>query len=262
MPQTSAQQQCINKINKDTIKVQAAQGKANSSCLKDFVNGALGTTVEMCIANDPRGKVLQKQNKTLADEMKKCTVLPMLPNFAYATATTANAAAQQAEIDLMHDIFGNPADNGLFACNSFPNECLCQRQAIDRVEKIFRAMSKLFVKCKKLALAIGHDPFTNGASMSTDIEQCVTNGTIPVSVQADTKQKVSSATTQLGATLTQFCGKPMTMDEFGAGVCMGLTGTPLTDCLAQHAKCRFCKMVNAADNLAIDCATWSGVGGC
>ena len=33
-PQTKDQQKCINKMNKDGIKVQAAQGKENVECVK------------------------------------------------------------------------------------------------------------------------------------------------------------------------------------------------------------------------------------
>ena len=36
-PQGNQQQKCINKINKGASKVQAAQGKANSGCIKDSV---------------------------------------------------------------------------------------------------------------------------------------------------------------------------------------------------------------------------------
>jgi hypothetical protein len=254
-PQGNLQQKCINKINKDMIKVQAAQGKLNAGCVKDAVK--TGSSAETCINADVKNKVGGKAAKTVSDEQKKCVGLSPQPEFAYLSAGTANAAAIGAEKNLIHDVFGNPVDAGLFLCDTFPQECLCQRQAIDRVEKAVRAMSKIFVKCKKAALAIGKDPFLAGAASASDIAECVTNGTIGLSVEADTKTKVSSAFGQLDATIANFCTAGGT-DEFGGGDCATLTGGPLGDCLEQRARCRFCEMVNQGDGLAIDCSAWSG----
>jgi hypothetical protein len=254
-PQGNGQQGCINKINKDTIKVHAAQGKLNAACIKDAVK--VGSDAEACIAADGKGKVAGKRAKTVEDEMKKCVSLNPQPAFAYTSATIANDAAEQAEQNLIHDVFGSPSVNpGLFSCDTNPAECLCQRQGIDRVEKLFRAVSKLFVKCKKLALAIGHDPFMMGAASPSDIADCVTNAGIGVSVAADTKGKVADATGQLSATLSQFC---TVGGEFNGGACTGLSGNLLVDCLANHTKCRFCQMVNGADALTIDCGMFSAI---
>ena len=252
-PQGNDQQKCINKINKDTIKVQAAQGKLNAACVKDAVK--VGSDAEACIAADAKGKVAGKEAKTVEDDSKNCVGLSPQPDFAYVGAGTANAAAVQAETDLIHDVFGNPVNPGLFLCDNFPAECLCQRQGIDRVEKLFRAMSKLFVKCKKAALAIGHDPFPMGAASASDIGECVSNVAVGLSVAADTKGKVADAKTQLSDTLTQFC---TVGGEFDAGTCTGLSAAPLVDCLANRTRCRFCLMVNTADNLAVDCNAFSG----
>jgi hypothetical protein len=253
-PQGNLQQKCINKINKDMIKVQAAQGKLNAGCVKDAVK--TGSNAEACIAADAKGKVSGKEDKTVSDEMKNCVGLSPAPAFAYTSAVMANTAAEEAEDDLIHDVFGSPAiDPGLFLCDTSPAECLCQRQVIDRAEKLFRAMSKYFVKCKKAALAIGKLPaFPLGAASASDIARCVTDATIGLSVQADTKGKVADATSQMEATRANFC---TVGGEFNAGVCTG-SGSGVTDCLAKRTKCRFCEMVNAGDGLAIDCSTFSG----
>jgi hypothetical protein len=248
------EQKCVNTINKDTIKVQAAQGKLDTGCVKNFVK--TGASADACVTADAKGKVAGKKDKTSADDMKKCS--GNIPSFAYTGATTANAAAVQAEMNLLHDQFGTPADSGLFSCDTQPAKCLCQRQVVDRVEKLFNAMSAEFVRCKNAALAIGKLPTLNmgkGASSPSDIGKCITDGTIGLSVQADPKSAVSKAETQLTDTQTKFCMG----GEFDAGACTGLTGATLIDCLANHIKCRFCEMANAADNLPVDCSTWSGI---
>jgi hypothetical protein len=254
-PQGNLQQKCINKINKDMIKVQAAQGKLNAGCVKDAVK--TGSNAETCLAADAKMKVATKRAKTVSDETKKCTGLMPAPAFAFTGAANQNDAAEQAAKDLVHDVFGSPVDSGLFLCDTNPTECLCQRQTIDRVEKLSRAISKIFVKCKNQALAIGHDPFPVGAASASDVADCLTNAstTNGLSVQADTKGKVADATTQLSDTITNFC---TVGGEFDAGVCTGLSGNPLVACLAQRVKCRSCLMLNDGDGLANNCSMWSG----
>jgi hypothetical protein len=256
--QTKAQQKCIFKINKDAIKTQAAQGKVNSGCIKDYVKGKISgpTAAEDCIQNDVKNKVGKKQAKILKDETKKCTPLPAPPDFAYTSGVFAGTSAAQAEISLVRAVFGNPLDDGMYICDTFPNECKCQRLASKRVNKLFRTASQIFVKCKKFALRVGKIPFPLGANSAADIADCVTDLAIE-SVGADAKGKIAQATGQLGDTIGQFCGQGGE-DEFGAGVCTGLSGAPLRDCIAAQTLCHFCEMVNAIDNLSINCTTWSG----
>src|SRR4029453_16727329 len=147
--QTSAQQKCINKINKDGIKVEAAQGKENVECVKRANNDELpgANDAEACLTADERGKVQKKQDKLTADDSKFCAAAP---NFGFTGAVNANAAARQAELDLIHDIFGPaPIDNGLFSKNPNVNEAVCQRNVVDRVEKLCHSVGRDFVECKK-----------------------------------------------------------------------------------------------------------------
>jgi hypothetical protein len=250
---TDQQAKCVNKVNKAASKVQAAQGKANAACVKEFVKGSLGTTAEACVLNDPKNKVEGKQQNVLNDENKNCIGTP--PTFGYTSGLTAGTVAYQVEVDLIHDVFGSPLDPGLFNCDTEPDACLCQRQAIDRVEKLSRAMSKIFVKCKKGALAIDKI-FPGGAGNIGQLQQCVTDGAITVSVQADTKGKLSSGEAQMAETITQFCTDGG-VEEF-QGECAGLTGATRVTCLRDLVECRFCEMINGVDNAAIDCNAWSG----
>lgn len=254
--QTKEQQKCINKVNKDAIKVEAAQGKANSACVKDYVKGKLVGTAEACVLDDPDEKVEKKQTKLTNDAGTYCGGTP--PDFGYTSGATANAQSYQAAVDLVHDLFGNPVDDGLLVCNPFELPCLCQRQMMTRLAGVSRALGKAWVRCKKAALEVGKEPFSEGAQSASDLAECVTNGTYPLSVEADNKGKIAEAENKLRGTVSEFCGKT-SQDEFGGGVCAGLSGTALQDCIIGRARCRYCLMINAVDGLAIDCATWTGV---
>jgi hypothetical protein len=249
--ESNQQAKCINKINKDTIKVLAAKGKLGGGCVKDAVKTSLtpGAAATSCLAADAKGKVSGKKAKTVSDEMKNCSA--PLPDFAYTSAANANADADNAGGQLMQDVFG-VSFGALLPCDTNPKECLCQRQAIDRVVKMFNAANQIFVKCKKFALAIGHDPFPLGASSAADIEKCATGPGSGLSVAEDPGAKIADAGTQLGDTVTKFCGQTPN-DEFAIGRCAGLSNANRTICLEDRVFCRFCLMVNGADNLAINC---------
>ncbi len=196
-----------------------------------------------------------------ADDVKNCTPAP---SFAYTSGVVAGSAAARAEVDLVHDLYGNPVNPNLYLCDTNPAECLCQRQVNGRIKKLFRAMSKIFLKCKNPALAIGKDPFPAGAANVGEIAQCISNAGIGLSVQADTKGKVADGTQQLTDTAQQFCYANM-VDEFGAGACVGsANGAALAACIVDQVECRFCNMYKAADALGagINCATWSGEASC
>jgi hypothetical protein len=254
--QTSDQQKCINKMNKDGIKVEAAQGKENAECVKrkannELGNSGMGSGAEACLTADERGKVSGRQGKTTQDQTTFCT---MPPNFAFLGAGTVNAVTKQAELDLVHDVFGPaPIDAGLFATNPNVNEAVCQRNAIDRVEKLMQSMGREFVKCKKNALKVGKDPFPSGATSSADIEHCVNDPAAPNSVAADTKGKLAKRKANLLTTITDQCDATGVSAVSFPGTCSGMTGATLHTCLIDLVECRFCKMANAMDGLAVDC---------
>lgn len=265
---TKEQGKCVNKINKDMIKLAAQRGKENNECVEDYVKGALApATAENCLTLDPNGKLASRAAKTTADEQKNDCLGANLPPYSYTSAANTNAEALAGETGVIRDVFGPNLDASLKLCNPNEQACECQRFAVDRIEKIYRAAGKVFTKCKKAALAVGKDPFTAGAASAVEVAQCMTSPALSgFSVQEDTKGKIANARTQLFDTLTQFCtGLPMTSgDAFSTGKCSGNTGlgvdniTALTDCLKNNVMCRFCKMVEDADGLVIDCDTWSG----
>jgi hypothetical protein len=252
--QSQDQQKCINKMNKDGIKVEAAQGKENTECVKKKANNELPgvTDAEDCLTTDPRGKVLNRTNKTSTDETTFCTL--DVPDFGYVSAGTVNAAAKQAELDLIHDVFGPaPVDNGLFESDPNVPEAVCQRNAIDRVEKLMQSMGREFVKCKKNALKIDKEPFPLGADDAGDLEHCVNDAAAPNSVAADTKGKLAKRKQNLLDTIVEKCDMPSVSTTSFPGACTGLSDTTLQTCLIDLVECRLCEMINGMDGLAVDC---------
>ena len=252
--QSSDQQKCINKMNKDGIKVQAAQGKENAECVKKKANNELPgpAQAETCLTADARGKVLKRTNKTSADETTFCTL--DVPDFGYVSAGTVNAVAKQAELDLIHDVFGPaPIDDGLFQSDPNVPEAVCQRTAVVRIEKLMQSMGREFAKCKKNALKINKEPFPDGAMAAVDLHDCVDEPTALNSVAADTKGKLAKRKQNLLDTIVNQCDLTSVSTTSFPGACVGLSAATLQTCLIDLVECRFCEMVNGMDGLAVDC---------
>lgn len=257
-----AEQICINKMNSDGVKVQAAQLKVTDGCIKDAVKTQLvpGPAADSCMELDGKGKVSGKRAKTTDDQAKKCS--PPASIF-YSGATTTNDAAEDAAKALARDAFG-PTMGALLSCDTNAAECACQTKITNRLSKLERAMAKQWLACKKDAMTAGGVFQPTGATANAQLEQCVTNAALPLSVQADTKQKISKAKGQLKDSADQFCAAGA-LDEFAGGECAGFSTPPTIDstglatCMEQIARCRLCEMINLTDALAINCDAWAGI---
>ncbi len=257
--QSSDQQKCINKMNKDGIKVQAAQGKENVECVKRKSNNELpgAMDAEECLTEDLRLKVQGKQDKTIQDETSFCTG-PGLPDFGYTTGAYVGTTAAEVEVELIHDVFGDePIDGGLFEKDPNVNEAVCQRNTVDRIEKLMQSMGREFVKCKKNALKVGKDPFPLGATAGVDLEDCVDNSSALNSVAADTKGKLAKRKQNLLDTLNEQCEATSVSAVSFPGQCNGQTGAGLHQCLIDLVECRFCQFVNFIDAINVDCDAFS-----
>jgi hypothetical protein len=265
--QTGDQQKCINKINKDAIKLQAAQGKEQVECVKKGTNDA-STNVDACILADSRGKVLLRKTKTGDDDAKFCVPLSPQPEFGYTGAAAVNndtTGARGAERDLFADLYGNPADANIYPCDPNVAECNCQRNVNDRVEKFMATMGRVWVKCKKNALKVGKEPFPSGADSEDDLDVCVEDAGTPGSVANDIlnpEGKLAERSQNILDAVTEQNCNSAPLDPFGGPECnrTALGGSPtdaqLRDCLQNRTECRFCLMVENIDNLTLDCDTF------
>lgn len=254
--QGKQQQKCINRVNKGAVQVLATQAKVTASCIADYA--LRGGNAEACLLDDPRGKVERAQGKLDDDAARSC-VPGQYPNIAYTGGLFAGTSAAQAEIDLAHALYGNPIDAGLFLCADNINACKCQRQVSRRVAKVGTAMGKAFLKCKQARLA-GTKGFVLPATSAAQIAECVT-GASPLSVDSDGRGRIDKALGSVRAAAHAYCWQSVD-DEFHGGLCAGHYGDPgaLSDCIEGQARCHFCRMVRAVDDLdMLDCTAWSGV---
>lgn len=260
-----ADQGCINTMNKDGVKVQAAQIGVNNNCTKDAVKQSLSPApvANACIEADPKNKVGKRKGKTTGDAAKKCS---SPPSIFFSGAATTNAASEESAKGLLRDMFG-PTLSALQSCDTNGNECKCQVKVASRVGKMERAMASTWLRCKKAAMKGNKDPFVPaGALSNADLEQCIDNPLLAGghSVASDTKGSVAKTAALTKKSAEQFCAAGA-VDEFAGGGCAGfstpptLDGDGLRDCLQAHAKCRLCEMVNITDALSVNCDAFAGI---
>lgn len=261
----TADQNCINTMNKDGVKVQAAQIGVNNKCSKDAVKQNLvpAPVASACIDADPKNKVGKRKGKTSSDAGKKCS---SPPSVFYAGPAATNAASEESAKALWRDMFG-PTLGALQSCDTNPNECKCQVKVSSRVGKLERAMAAAWLRCKKAAMKGNKDPFVPaGALTNAELEQCIDNPSLAGghSVASDTKGSIAKAADLAKKSADQFCAQGAT-DEFAGGGCSGFSNPPaldgngLRDCFVAHARCRLCEMVNLTDSLSVDCDAFAGI---
>jgi cysteine-rich repeat protein len=233
--QTSAQQGCINTLNKSGQKVAQTQGKDNSACIKDAGLGKLpmGMTAEQCLTADRKGKVAKATGKTTDGQLKKCTENP---DFAFTNADTVNDAGVQQEIALAHDVFNDPITS---AISTDPTTANCQSGVSKSYEKYTATVLKEFNSCKKTGLKDGT------VTSNANLEDCL---------GADPKQKISGAAGKLTDTVTKSCDGVSLGSSF-PGECSGAAGSAasLGACIADAADCRACLVMRQMDGLNLEC---------
>ncbi len=241
--QTSGQQNCLNKLNKDGSGVAKAQGKENNGCLKGAGKGTLVGSAQTCLTADAKGKVQKAKSKTTADETANCAPPP---SFGYTSASTVNAQAQQREVDLMADVFGANMDPAVIDCNSNKAGCKCQEKVLGDLEKLVDTKLKTFVNCKKAALKAG-------ANSILALNDCINDGGTSGSIAADTQGKIAKGVTKLGTDIGKACDTPGVTTGAFPGKCPTQTGTALATCLDEQAECRVCQALNDMDATFANC---------
>jgi cysteine-rich repeat protein len=225
-----AEQTCVNAVNKAGAKVAATQGKDNAACVKAGGSGNLDNpTVDACIAADNKGKVAGAQTKTTEAAASKC---PDPPSFGFSSAATVNAAAENEEVALAQDIFGNPVDPNILTDKP---GATCQSSVIKSYEKLASTRMKAFNACKKTGFK------ESTVNFPSQLQACMSN---------DPKNKVDGAAAKLASAVTDKCaGVPLATAFPGCSAEVGA----MAACIERKTECRMCLMTNAMDNLAIPC---------
>ena len=213
--QTSDQQKCLNAVNKDGAAVAKTQGKEHLGCVKSAGKGAGGA--QACLTADAKSKVAKAKAKTTADATKSCGTPP---SFGFASAATTNAAAQQADVDVVADVYGANLDAAIITCATSKAGCGCQQKVSKGIEALMAVKLATFVACKKAALKAG-------ASAAAALEDCVRNAATPGSIAADSKGKIGKIVAGLNTAISKSCDTPNVTAGAFPGKCSGLAGAPL-----------------------------------
>lgn len=234
-PQTKDQQSCINTLNKSGQKVLATQGKENASCVKNAGSNKLAGTAQDCLTLDPKGKFGKAVQKTIDGEAKKCTVAPA---FAATDAATVNASAQDEELALTEDVFGNPLDTAIIDAGVDKTGAGCQAALVKGYEKLTATYSKTFNGCKK-------DELKNGANAEADISACLGQ---------DPKGKIGKTEIKLSDTPAKKCGGVDFTTAVPGACSAAASWSECTDNLIARSRCRTCQAIALMDGLSFpDC---------
>jgi hypothetical protein len=237
--QNRAQRKCINKLNKDTCKVAAKQGKENFSCVKA---ARKGTATAGCLTLDAKGKVGKAKTKTVNDESKNDCLAANAPNFGYTSAASGNGAAQNREVELFVDVYGTSDPTAVISAAKATGKC--QAAVTKGLEKLIATKWKQYVSCKKKTLK-------GGAMNASALEACLTGD--PNSVFADPKGKIAKAVAKLNTIITVKKCSAETVASTFPGACSGSTLATLAACLDVRAECRLCLALNGIDGLSANC---------
>jgi len=245
-PLTRDQQVCVNEMNKSGANVNKTQLKQNERCMMDFQREKLipPMTFDSCMAADRKDKVLSAWRKTLMREGAKCTSLDVPPHFAYTDSATVNGAGAHGALMLTHTIFGRPVlDADLATMADSRDTARCQLEMLKRANKLESTVLKEVNKAKKQALkdeTIGNDT------------------TLEARLQAvfSSNRKINRAQNALERGVDRKCDALQAhSDEIFPGKCS--EGDPslgeVEACVIAAARCEACWMINAFDDLNLDC---------
>jgi hypothetical protein len=244
IPLNRAEVKCVNALNKRGAGVAKAQNKETRNCIKSKGKGKLMGTVDACLTADLKQKVMKKKQKTTDDFTKKCGDVP---DVGPTSDATINTAAQNEAINVAYDLFGIMIDPAIIACEADKPNCKCQDAVVKNAGKIFNTKVKQYLKCKK-------EKGKAGISAATDLQDCITGAGTPKasSIAADGKGKIAKKLTKLGADIGKKCSGVPATNAF-PGECSGQGGDDLRDCVDAIVECHVCFMLNAMDNLNVDC---------
>jgi len=149
---------CVNGMNESFARVAEAQREDIARCVELGRRGEVATTIESCVADDEQGAVADAKQETLSIESSACQ---STPDFGYSSGATTNAEASAAEVDLIHDLFGQDLD-AVIATGVAGD---CQQALITLVGSCTDSFIDDYNTCAKATLEAG-------ASDETALVQC------------------------------------------------------------------------------------------
>jgi hypothetical protein len=249
---TSAEQACLNALNKDARAIAKAHADHIVDCLKNYTNGKV-PDAEACLASDPKGlaTIAKAEGKAYANFARRCADDPS----PIESADQIIDAAAEKEADLFAKVFGATL-NDLTVVSTSRNETKCIQRIAKALFKCQDAKMKEFLKCKKAGLKTG--AITSAQELQ---DECLGTG---ASAQPDPKNRIAKKCTDtlragIFKNMARKCRGVEDVDltrAFGNGDCAAEAaagGTALEECLERIVECEVCEMWNAADGLDRRC---------
>ena len=249
--QSSGQQKCFNKVTGEGSKVTSSTIRNAVDCMKRGAKNSLpaGMGIQDCLTADLKDRITKSRVKLDAAADSYCVSAP--PDFGYTDSIQVGDSHEGEGLALAPDCFGPNLDDAFAGPLAADAGAQCTSEALGSVSRVAAAMLKEYLACTKTGLK-------NGSALdSTGLEACLT------SVTTDIKGSIGKATSKLQAKIESSCPQApgaLFPEIDGAGELCDRYGLPLpldagnlATCLRDRVRCRVCRTVNAAENLARDC---------
>ena len=233
--QDSAQQKCINGLNKSGLKVAATQAKEGQGCLGAAAKGGVTPTAQACLTADAKGKLAKARAGTVAAD-GKCTTTP---SFGKTTVEAINTTAASEQVGLVADLFGADLTAAVLTSSTDAAGAKCQAAVLKGSNSLTTTLLKSFLACKKDGLA---STFASAA----DLAEC-----FDVAL-ADASGKLGKAEAKLATAVDKSCTQAgVALATAFPGTCKG--AAPFADCVEARVRHHTCLMLNAWDGLGRLC---------
>lgn len=232
--QSGRQKACIKGVNQAVGRVADIQAKVSFGCIRDQLRGEV-PDAQACLLLDPDTRVASNQQRAERTATRLCV---SAPDFGTAPIADANAAARDAEVALVTDVFGSDVALALIPAAIAPADALCQQWLTKTLGTLSAAKRREFNYCKTNRLRI--DTIRSGASLQDCLAQ----------VLADPRGKIAKRLARLDAVVADYCGGTDLAAAF-PGACSARAD--LVACLEEQVDCHLCRMLNVVDALQEDC---------
>lgn len=223
---STAEQSCVNEMNKNLAKVGKALGKDIGKCIRDGAKDKLGVlSAEDCLTADRQQKVTEAKDNTIARYAERCAG----PQPLLTDATSVNQGAMLEEFGLFQDIYGSQLDDVLIKEVDDKNASKCQQ-----------AVSKRVQKCADVKVKEFNTELRSGMRAGTIVDESSLATAGLGRLRLDPQQKIAKCTDILVGNVEKKCvGNSVDLAVAFPG-CETPDPVALVGCLDSRIDCRVC----------------------
>ena len=166
-PQTSAQQRCVNDLNKAGARLARTQNRTNLRCLQDASAGLLSRlgvppqaqTAQACLTNDVGERVAKDAAKVQTRDARSCLADPeQMPGFGYAGARRRRGCRRGRRVwRSCPGLFGPNLDAAVIPTTAIATARGCQADVLHETTDLFYAIWKVALD-RQAERPQGHEP--------------------------------------------------------------------------------------------------------